>query len=61
MSAFKNPFDPSIRLGAGCDCGRHVSQVEHEAAIGDIAVDAGEEALNRRVIESAAMRALFPP
>lgn len=66
MSAFKNPFDPHVRLGAGCDCGRHRSQAEHEAEAAalrdgaDLAADASEEALNRRVIESAAMRALFP-
>ena len=60
MSAFKNPFDASVRLGAGCDCGRHRSQAEHEADSEDLPVDAGEAALNRRVIESAAMRALFP-
>ena len=60
MSAFKNPFDPSTRLGAGCDCGRHRSQAEHEVDREDLAVNAGEEALNRRAIESAAMRALFP-
>ena len=60
MSAFKNPFDPSVRLGAGCDCGRHRSQAEHEADREDLPAGASEEALNRRVIESAAMRALFP-
>jgi nitrate/nitrite transport system substrate-binding protein len=60
MSAFKNPFDPFTRLGASCDCGMHRSQAEHEADRGDLEADAGEEALNRRVIESATMRALFP-
>lgn len=61
MSAFRNPFDPEIRLGAGCTCGAHRSQVEHEAAAGtDLPPGANEEALGRRVLESAAMRALFP-
>src|SRR5258705_5133432 len=23
MSAFSNPFNPRVRLGAGCDCGKH--------------------------------------
>jgi nitrate/nitrite transport system substrate-binding protein len=55
MSAFKDPFDPDLTLGA-CTCGEHRSQAEHEAArVGDTA-----EALNRRVIQSALMRALFP-
>ncbi len=56
MSAFRNPFDPEISLTRGCSCGAHASQAEHDAA------DplAGEEALSRRVMEQAAMRALFP-
>ena len=54
MSAFKDPFDPDLTLGA-CACGEHRSQAEHDARAGDTA-----EALNRRVIESAVMRALFP-
>jgi nitrate/nitrite transport system substrate-binding protein len=60
MSAYKNPFDPEVTLGAACSCGRHASQAEHD---GDAALDlpgADTEALNRRVIESAVMRALFP-
>src|ERR1700704_6305523 len=57
MSAFKDPFDPALHLGAGCVCGVHQTQDEHAAAG---AADGGVEALNRRVIESAAMRALFP-
>jgi nitrate/nitrite transport system substrate-binding protein len=57
MSAFKDPFDPALHLGAGCDCGVHRTQEEHTAAEGP---DDGVESLNRRVIESAVMRALFP-
>ncbi len=49
MPPFKNPFDPEVRLG--CSCGAHASQSEH---------DLSEEALNRSVIETAVMRALFP-
>jgi nitrate/nitrite transport system substrate-binding protein len=52
MSAFKNPFDPALSLGAGCSCGQHRTQAEHD---GD-----DVEHLNRRVIQSAVMRALFP-
>jgi nitrate/nitrite transport system substrate-binding protein len=44
-----NLFDPEVRLG--CSCGAHTSQAAH---------DQGEEALNRSVIETAVMRALFP-
>jgi nitrate/nitrite transport system substrate-binding protein len=54
MSAFNDPFDPEISLGAGCSCGRHHSRTEHDAC------DDSLEKLNRRVIESAVMRALFP-
>ena len=62
MSAFKDPFNPYVRLGAGCDCGRHASQAEHmaDAAQDENLRDDSIESLNRRVIESAAMRALFP-
>ena len=62
MSAFKNPFDPNLTLGATCNCGRHASQAEHDAAefAGDDLADNSIETLNRRAIESAAMRALFP-
>ena len=62
MSAFKNPFDPEIRLGATCSCGRHATQAEHdaEAVAGDDLPDNSIEMLNRRALASAAMRALFP-
>jgi nitrate/nitrite transport system substrate-binding protein len=62
MSAFSNPFDPNLRLGAGCTCGAHQTQAEHDAAgvAETLPVEASEEQLNRRVIESAVMRALFP-
>src|SRR3982074_3293096 len=57
MSGFKDPLDPALPLGAGCACGAHQTQHAHDAARagGD-----DLEALNRRVIESAVMRALFP-
>jgi nitrate/nitrite transport system substrate-binding protein len=57
MSAYQNPFDPELTLGAGCSCGGHASESEHEAAL---STDASAERLNHRVIESAVMRALFP-
>ena len=41
-----NPFDPNVALHAGCNCGHHDSQAEHELA--------EAEALNRRVIETTA-------
>jgi nitrate/nitrite transport system substrate-binding protein len=46
-----NPFDPNANL-QGCSCGRHASQADHELA--------ESEALNRRVIETTVMKALFP-
>jgi nitrate/nitrite transport system substrate-binding protein len=60
MSAFKDPFDTGSCLGAACSCGRHRSQAEHEAAPSVLPVEASEEQLSRRVIESAVMRGLFP-
>ena len=49
-----DPFSPNSRLR--CACGAHGSQAEHEAQVeqGDV------EGLNRRVVESAVMRAIFP-
>jgi len=44
-----NPFDPDVHLG--CSCGAHASQAAHDQSV---------EALNREVIETAVMRALFP-
>jgi nitrate/nitrite transport system substrate-binding protein len=48
----RNPFDPNTRLHSGCNCGRHASPEEHDIAEVD--------ALNRRALETAVMRALFP-
>ena len=59
MSAFKDPFDAALRLGAACSCGVHSTRAEHDAAQ-LTRIESGEESLNRRVIESAVMRALFP-
>ncbi len=58
MSGFRNPYDPNVRLSAGCGCGRHATQAEHDAVLHDRQL-AGE-ALQARVVESAVMRALFP-
>jgi nitrate/nitrite transport system substrate-binding protein len=60
MSAFKNPFDPDVTLGANRSCGGHRSQAEHAAATSDDLSAGSLEALNRRVLESAVVRALFP-
>lgn len=55
MSAFKDPFDPNLRLHrGGCSCGRHDSQEAHDAEV------RGEEAIYSRVVESTVVRALFP-
>ena len=50
-----DPFNPQVSI-VRCSCGQHSSQHEHdtELAAGDT------EALNRRVVQSAVMRALFP-
>jgi len=59
MSAFNNPFNPDVRLGAVCTCGMHRSQGEHDAAV-EVPADSDPESLSGRVIQSAVMRALFP-
>jgi nitrate/nitrite transport system substrate-binding protein len=64
VSAFDDPFNAAHRLGAACGCGKHASQAQHDAAQTPRAHDGVQsndiEALNRRVVESAVMRALFP-
>ncbi len=56
MSAYRNPFDPNVRLHrGGCSCGRHTSQSEHDQAV---AIEARE--MQERVVETAVMKALFP-
>lgn len=54
MGTFDNPFDKTLKLKSGaCSCGAHGSQAEHDKAL-------GADAKINRVVESAAMRALFP-
>lgn len=60
MSAFKNPFDPTIRLKQGCSCGQHASQSEHDALAASAPEPREEEAALNRVIESTLMRSIFP-
>ena len=60
MSAFRNPYDPSIQLSR-CGCGHHATQQEHDAAVADpVTSSSDREVLGGRVVESAVMRALFP-
>jgi nitrate/nitrite transport system substrate-binding protein len=62
VSAFSNPFNSKVRLGAAsCTCGKHSTQAEHDAAtVIDEPQTNDIDTLNHRVIESALMRALFP-
>jgi nitrate/nitrite transport system substrate-binding protein len=64
VSAFNDPFNAAHQLGAACNCGKHATRAEHDAAqpqSRDEGLQGNDaEALNRRVLESAAMRALFP-
>jgi nitrate/nitrite transport system substrate-binding protein len=67
MSTFDDPFDPSRRLGrAGCACGAHRSQAEHDAAQRQLMcapVEQGTTSHDERyagVVASAVMRAVFP-
>ena len=60
MSGFKDPYDPNIKLTAGCACGRHATPADHAAALEADGLESGSETLHARVVESAVMRALFP-
>lgn len=56
MSAFRNAFDPRVKLQRGaCSCGRHSSQSAHDL---DEAIEMRQ--MQDRVVEGAVMRALFP-
>src|SRR4051794_29315504 len=63
MSSFDNPFDPDRRLArAGCACGAHRSQAEHDAAQRQLQCTAveSEDQRYQGVVASAVMRAVFP-
>jgi nitrate/nitrite transport system substrate-binding protein len=62
MSTFDNPFDSVRHLRAGCVCGRHASQEEHERAAGLALQEAPADDDKRfeGVVASAVMRAMFP-
>ena len=68
MSTFDNPFDPSRRLErAGCACGRHRSQAEHDTdaqrQLQCVPVEKQAPSADERyqgVVASAVMRAVFP-
>src|SRR3954462_15464961 len=63
MSSFDNPFDPDRRLArAGCACGAHRSQVEHDAAQRQLQCTAveNEDQRYQGVVASAVMRSMLP-
>jgi nitrate/nitrite transport system substrate-binding protein len=63
MTIFDNPFDASRTLKpAGCSCGRHGDQAEHDQAAGEQtqAVAASEDKRYEGVVASAVLRAIFP-
>jgi len=66
MSTFDNPFDANRRLNsAGCGCGRHVSQAEHDfdtqQKLQCAPVETqSEEKRYEGVVASALVRAMFP-
>ncbi|MBK7767062.1 MAG: ABC transporter substrate-binding protein [Sulfuritalea sp.] len=51
--SLQDPFDPN-RSMPRCNCGHHDSQAEHDVAVQET------EQINRRVLQSTVMRALFP-
>jgi len=56
MSAFKDPFNPEVKLG--CGCGRHSDEAAHDADLAQSGSDS--DALASRAVDQAVMRALFP-
>jgi len=56
-----NPFDPNRRLGRfGCGCGRHRSQIEHDAATAGLLKTPSENERYKDVVATAVMRAVIP-
>ena len=53
--ALHDPFDANNSI-AGCSCGNHASQTQHDIAVAADDVDA----LNGRVVQTTVMKALFP-
>jgi nitrate/nitrite transport system substrate-binding protein len=53
MALFDDPFSARTRLGAGCSCGSHDSQAQHDAL-------ATENAQASRVVDQAVVRAVIP-
>jgi nitrate/nitrite transport system substrate-binding protein len=64
MSSFDDPYHPANHGDRGCSCGGHASQAEHDAPKAGVPAPAiasdDLEALARRSIENAVVRALFP-
>ncbi|MFA6264943.1 MAG: CmpA/NrtA family ABC transporter substrate-binding protein [Pseudolabrys sp.] len=65
MSTFDDPFDGKRSLhSAGCSCGHHASQVDHDHAASlnmQVATpDSSEETSYENIVASAVMRKLFP-
>jgi nitrate/nitrite transport system substrate-binding protein len=63
MPTFDDPFDPDRPLRAGCVCGRHVSQIEHERSVQPALECTPVESEERRyagVVASGVLRAMFP-
>src|ERR1041385_6260812 len=62
MSTFDNPFNPARPLRAGCRCGAHASEEEHQRAVALAEQEAPPDPEKRfeGVVASAVMRAMFP-
>jgi nitrate/nitrite transport system substrate-binding protein len=66
MSSFDNPFDLSRPLTAGCRCGRHLSEAEHERDARlqlqcmPVESTSTDERRYEGVVASAVIRAVFP-
>jgi nitrate/nitrite transport system substrate-binding protein len=63
MSIFDDPFDSERKQTAGCACGRHASQIEHEHDAQLQLRRAAAQSQEKRyesVVASAVMRAVFP-
>jgi nitrate/nitrite transport system substrate-binding protein len=62
MTVFRDPFDADRPLSAGCSCGHHASQDDHDRALEAAPAPApsvDEETLMAQAVESAVVRGVF--
>jgi nitrate/nitrite transport system substrate-binding protein len=58
MTLFDDPFDPDKSLAAGCSCGQHASEAEHNAAP-ETGTSVRDDDLMAQAVETSVVKAIF--